>query len=180
MTLISAVGSAALQLLLQRSQFAPFTVAAGRDIAAEMVATANGVVPASTAGLANSEPEISASIYSVNAVDINKIKVNLMERLGAEFGISIDDFESASAFGKAIKRAAAEMKQHDGWELRVAEIERNLGLDELGISLDSFVSAVINPNSDDAEKLDAALREKVGDDAQRARFTLDEIGIYRR
>ncbi|MEO3998160.1 hypothetical protein [Mesorhizobium sp. CAU 1732] len=182
MTLIPVAGSAALQLLLQRSQFSPLTVAAGRNATAEVVAAANGAVPASMAGagLPNSRTEISDAIYSVNSVDANKLKVNLTERLGAEFGISADDFESASAFGTAIKHALDAMKQDDGWQRRVAEIERNLGLDELGISLDSFINALINSDNDDAAKLDAALRDKVDDDAQRARFTLDDIGIYGR
>jgi hypothetical protein len=180
MTLIPVAGSAALQLLLQRSQFSPLTVAAGRNATAEVVAAANGAVPASMAGLPNSRTEISDAIYSVNSVDADKLKVNLIGRLGAEFGISADDFESASAFGTAIKHALDAMKQDDGWQRRVAEIERNLGLDELGISLGSFINAVINSDSDDAAKLDAALRDKVDDDAQRARFTLDDIGIYGR
>lgn len=125
-------------------------------------------------------------MFSAMSVDVNKMKVNLMERLGEKLGISYDDFEDASAFGRAIERAVNEIKLRGDGDIAIMRIEHELGLDRLGVSLDEFVDAIIDPKSRAAEKLDAALLDEAGGDQYRedgdervpGQPRMDEIGLY--
>lgn len=62
----------------------------------------------------------------------------------------------------------------------LVEIENKLGLDKLGVSLDTVVNAMIDPGGDDGDKLDAALRRRLGEAGKdhSALARLDELGRY--
>jgi hypothetical protein len=143
----------------------------------KLVATANGLGNASAVDvLAKNSTD---DLFSVTTVDVNQLKVNLIERVGKELGVKQEDYDTPAAFGFALKMAVMKLKaEPDGAEL-IAKIERNLGLDKLGVSLNSVIKAIIDPDGRDAEELDAALRAQAGEaDPERA-VELDEIGIYR-
>ncbi len=124
------------------------------------------------------------SVFDRQTPDINEMKINLMERLGKEFNISLDDFESSRAFGLAIKRVVQAIKYKQDGMGYLIELERKLGLDKLGISIDTLIGAMIDPKGHDNEKLEAALRTKIDDvsdtDEKKAiaAFLSEETGLY--
>lgn len=147
----------------------------------------------SAAGLASpvarpAEETDGSRFFGPNTMDITSMKVRLMERLGEAFGISMDDHPDARSFGHAIREVVEKLKMSpDGLKV-LAKVEKDLGLDDLGISIDTLIGAIIDPTGDDAEKLDAALREQVGESIEDereaetlqrlARMGLDDAGLY--
>ena len=132
--------------------------------------------------LTQARAKISNAMFSVNSVDPTEMKVRLIERLGEEFGIKQSDYTSVASYGWDIKRAVDELKARPGSALAIAAIEKRLGLDRLGVSLDDLVDATIDPKSDGGKKLDAALAKQAGELARGRGFAgslqPDEIGIY--
>jgi hypothetical protein len=190
MTSVPPIASAALQILQQSSLNQAASDKTEPSTANGILAAANGVSSAGSSATDQARKKVSEALFDQSVPDVNKLKIHLMERLGAEFGISYEDFETASAFGTAIQRLMGEMRYEAGGLARFREIERKLGLDELGISLDEFVSAIIDPDSSEGEKLDKALGEKVGELSKEAAggengvlaklLEQDETGLYGR
>ncbi len=129
---------------------------------------------------------ITEALFNPLVPDATTMKIRLMERLGEELGISMDDFDSRFAYGVALKSILEGIKRLSDSPAIIKEIEKNLGLDELGISLDTLISAVTEPGGDDEQQLDAALKDKVGetDNEAKAAFEAlqkvkpDENGLY--
>jgi hypothetical protein len=182
-----SLNSAALLILQQASPLAASTEARKTTPGDDLIATANGLAQQGPSRASTqAEAKISEALFDSSAFDVTAMKINLMRRLGEEFGISLDDHASQASFGTAIKDAIAQIKRQDGGMLVLAAIERKLGLDKLGLSLDTLVNAITDPKGGDAEKLDAALRKQAGvddekDSAVEALRTLlrrDETGLY--
>lgn len=180
MTSISSINSSALQIMRQY-QPSSASVADSTSVGNDIVATANGAGdPFRDARAAASE-----SVFSVNHLDITKIKLDLMEKVGEAFGIRMDDYDNQASYGSAIRKAVSEIKKQPDGHLVLAGIEKDLGLDKLGMSIDSMINAIIDPQGDDGDKLDAALKRQAGEDGQTqdaapvlASVTLDDTGIY--
>jgi hypothetical protein len=80
--------------------------------------------------------------------------------------------------------------QASGADQRIAEIEKDLGLDKLGVSLLDVVSSAQNPDRDDAltqalveqmrteNKDEADKAEKDKDTSVSSRLAPDDIGLY--
>jgi hypothetical protein len=181
---LSALNNAVLLIMQQPPQSAT----AG-SAGAGLVASINGVSSPTGSGgsspLIQAQAKISESMFSVNSVDPTAMKVRLIERVGKEFGIDRDDYKSLHSYGLAIKKAVDELKVK--FPSALHEIEKKLGLDELGVSLDTLVGAIMDPTGDDGDKLDAALGEHLGDfskgKGKAAALTSirpDEIGLYGR
>lgn len=187
MTSMPPLNSAALAIL---QQAASSSVTADKSTlpGVDLLAAANGIESGASAPSKQAQAKISEALFSPSAPSVHEFKINLMRRLGEEFGVSLDDFETASAFGSAIQGIVAKMRSEPGGALRMIEIERKLGLDDLGISLDTLINAIIDPASSDGEKLEAALKEQIGElendegkdarEALRALAERDENGLY--
>ncbi|MET3596484.1 MULTISPECIES: hypothetical protein [Mesorhizobium] len=140
----------------------------------------------SPAGSGAGSPPVQAgnsqSMFSVSNLNVTATKVRLMERAGKEFGIDQADYESVFSYGSAVKNAVEALKRQS--PSAIAGIERQLGLDQLGISLDTLANAIIDPQGSDGDRLDAALEKQVGDDGKdegnAASIRPDEIGLYGR
>lgn len=120
------------------------------------------------------------SMLSVNSLNVTATKIRLMERAGKEFAIDQADYESVFSYGSAVKNAVEALKQQS--PSAIAGIERQLGLDQLGISLDTLVNAIVDPQGSDGDRLDAVLEKQVGDagkdEGNAASIRPDEIGLY--
>ena len=153
----NANSATALLVLRQTDAMSPFR----NTVAGRLEASANGILQADESGAGrvsiDAQGKITESLFSVQTVDVTKLKVNLMERLGQELGLDMDEFETASEFGRAVKRAIDAIKTQDDGAQRLAEIERKLELGKLGISLDDLVAALNDPDGEADNKLDAAL-----------------------
>ncbi|HEX2840611.1 hypothetical protein [Hyphomicrobium sp.] len=184
---ISSVNSTAVLILQQTTSTASSTDTT-KQPGNTLLAVANGVYDVGAGPQAQARKKVSEALFDASKPNAMQMKIDLMHRLGDEFGISMDDFESASQFGAAIRDEIGKIKLQEGGALALAAIEKKLGLDKLGISLDELVSAIIDPEGDEAEKLDAALTKKLGEDARdgtkdTARVSIaplqrDELGLY--
>ena len=168
--------NAATAVLLQRPTAA--VRSAGDNLVASISPAASGI----GSPLVQAQGKITESMFSVNNLDPTQMKARLFERVGKAFGINQDDYASLFAYGSAIKTALGEMKQKSPSD--IALIEKKLGLDELGVSLDTVVNAIVDPQSSDSDTLDAALKTFLGETTNGkgenpASIEQDEIGLYR-
>ncbi|MET3596483.1 MULTISPECIES: hypothetical protein [Mesorhizobium] len=180
MSPLSALNNAAL-LILQPQRSTSVSASVGDSLVASINRAHAGTGAASP--LTQAQARITESMFSVNNLDATQMKARLFERVGKEFGIDQDDYDSLFSYGSAIKTALDDLKQKS--PSSIAEIEKKLGLDELGISLDTLVNAIVDPNGSDGDRLDAALEKKAGDrgrgEGKAASHTPtqpDEIGLY--
>lgn len=118
------------------------------------------------------EPATPASKFSLDSLNITATKVRLMQRAGKEFGVDQTDYESVSSYGSAIKNAVEALKRQS--PSAVPKIERQLGLDQLGVSLDALVNAIVRPQGGDNDRLNTALKQHAGGEGERP----DELGLY--
>lgn len=135
-----------------------------------LIATTHGLADGKGAGFGKpttaAQARINEAMFGVNADDPTATKVKLIERVGKAFGIEQKDYTSLSAYGWAIRNAMEEIKRQAGSAFAFAGIEKDLGLDKLGISLEAVVNAIIDPESDDGKALDAALHRQAGENAR--------------
>ncbi|MDX8503188.1 hypothetical protein RFM99_33050 [Mesorhizobium sp. VK4C] len=127
MSPLSALNNAVLILQPQR----PTSAAA--SVGDSLVASINRVYAGTGAGspLTQAQARITESMFSVNNLDATQMKARLFERVGKEFGIDQDDYDSLFSYGSAIKTALDDLKQKS--PSSIAEIEKKLGLDELSV-----------------------------------------------
>jgi len=192
MTSAALSQSSAVQILRHAS---PLSASAGAAAAsdsagARLVATANGVAVADNADspTQRAKAKLSEALFKPNAPSVTERKIHLMKRPGQELGIALEDHETHASFGSAVRAAIADIKMKPGGALVLSAIERKLGFDKLGFSLDTFVTAIIDPKGDDGRKVDKALKKELGLDddqdrksgarAARVAITRDESGLY--
>ncbi|RLQ88454.1 hypothetical protein [Notoacmeibacter ruber] len=150
-----------------------------------MIAAENGLDVETTVNeLTNrAEMRISESIFSVNHIDINERKLKLFEEVGEALNVDQDDFDTVSAYASALRVEVAKILRDPMGEKIIREIEEELGLDELGVSLDEVISAIANPDGEADAKLTEALDKKYNGDRQSAKdaiehLQLNELGLY--
>lgn len=185
MTAIPPISSAALQIMQQFQS--PSPSADDKPLVGEdLVATAHG----RSLVASDAEARVSESVFSVNHLDPTQMKIELMERVGKKFGIEMDDFDDQASYGRAIQREIEQIRQQPGGDLALADIEKELGLDKLGLSIDTLINAIIEPGSADGDKLDAALEKQIVEDAREGfdeddslpgrPVAFNDLGIYGR
>lgn len=183
-----------MQLLQQANRPRAETDASRDTSGAALIAAANGVdVPGDKEGAgptSRANAKVSEAFFNPNAPSAIEMKLHLMKRLGEEFGIKLDDHATHASFGRAIQAEINKIKMKPEGALILLAIERKLGFDKLGFTLDEFVSAVIDPKGTDGQKVDAALKDHLGtddddkkDSVEAARAALDKLrfddaGLY--
>lgn len=197
-TFVSTSQSSAVQLLQQAnrplSQNDVSSNALGSNVSGvSLVAAANGVeLPGETDGAGPASrawAKVSEALFKLNSPSPTEMKLHLMKRLGEEFNIKLEDRESHASFGRAIQAEINKIKLKPEGVLILSAIERKLGFDKLGFSLDAFVNAIIDPKGMDGQKVDAALKEHLevddegqnkAEDARAAleKLRLDDAGLY--
>ena len=168
-TTSSLNSSAALQILQQAS--AP-TLSKKEEEAPSagsvILAAANGVAIPSVGGAQSRAKAKISDAFTDSPIDIQQLKFNLFRRLGEELGVNMDDFEDPRDYGSAIREVIGKIKASPTGAMYLAKLEKDLGLDKLGISIDDLVDAISSPDGDGGKKLDAALRAETGEDAKKA------------
>lgn len=172
---LPTLNSAALAIL-QQQRPVPAAGSAGDGL----VASINRTPADAGAGASpmQAQAEFSQSMFSLDGLNVTATKVRLMERAGKEFGLDQGDYESVISYGSAVKNAVEALKRQS--PSAIAEIERQLGLDQLGVSLDTLVNAIADPQGGDGDRLDAALEREAGKqgEGKSASIQPDEIGLY--
>lgn len=118
-----------------------------------------------------------SGLFSVNNSDVTRQKIRLMERVGKEFGLKMDDFNDMRSFGRAVRE---KMSQLDPATIKIMEVK--LGLTKLGVTMLDMVEAMEDPGGGADDKLEAALRKDLGkeddDDGRTSLVSIDDIGRY--
>lgn len=158
-----------------------------------LVAAANGILlpsePDGAEPAQKAKAKVSETLFKPDAPSVTELKLHLMKRLGEKFGVSLDDHENHASFGSAIRYEINKIKMKPRGALILSAIEKELGFDKLGFSLDTFVNAIIDPKGSDGEKVDAALKKELDiedEDEEKAAgaraaletLQVDEIGLY--
>ena len=179
MTTISGTAPVALLILRQSD---PSAESSPRGLPADdLVGIANGVRTGATQEPQPANAKLSASLFSVNHQSVNELKLALIERTGTALGVDQADYGSRDDFVKAMQEAFGKLKL-EGGDMAVLGLEKDLGLDELGISLQDVIDGARRPGANDrvtkALEMQAEKSGKEDGDTSRSGIVLDVIGLY--
>lgn len=118
---------------------------------------------------ATTSPQTADDLFRVDAQNLSKMKVDLYKRVGEALGVKESDYDSFKDYGVALQRAVGQLKLAPNAQQVITGIEKEIGLNKLGVSLDTVINAIIDPTGTDNDKLNAALEKKIG---------LDDDGLY--
>src|SRR5690606_9462121 len=94
------------------------------------------------------QEKIAEALFGIDNLDPNKLKIQLTERLAAKLGIDLGEERSNFSLGRVIEEAIKELDS-----TQIAKLEKDLGLDEAGISLATVIAAIKNSYGDDNVRL---------------------------
>jgi hypothetical protein len=182
MTSITSTNSAALLILQQTASVQPSQRPdAGSD---DLLAVANGISKqvSSDQQPTQAQSKISGSLFSLNHVSINKLKLDLIDRTGKALGVDQADFSSREDFVDAMQKALGKLKMIGGDDA-VRGLEKELGLDKLGVSIQDVINSAKDPEANDklTKALEKQAKSNLGLDevvSQRFLIKLDDAGTY--
>lgn len=182
MPTVSSTNSTALLILQQTaSTQVGQKPDAGSD---DLLAIANGSTNriSSVQQPTSAQSKISESLFSVNHVSINKLKMDLIDRTGKALGVDQADFASREDFVDAMQKALGKLKM-EGGDDAVRGLEKELGLDKLGVSIQDVINSAKDPEANDklTKALEKQAKSNLGLDevaSQRFPIQLDEAGTY--
>lgn len=162
-------------LILQQSRINPIPLDENTSLNDDILAAANGVDAREEA----KDVKTADDYWGVFQTDPTQLKVQLFKALGEAFGFDMKDFKSIKSFGNAIRSQVEKMKLTPEGRHALADIEKKLGLSELGISLDTLIEAVISPEGAASDELNAALKEQSAEDDELAEAVeiLDSVKV---
>ncbi|WP_105438853.1 hypothetical protein [Neorhizobium sp. T25_13] len=99
--------------------------------------------------------KITSALFGVTKTDPNELKIELVDRLAAKLGIDTDEARSSYKLGRALEDTLKEMMPD-----KIGELVEDLGLEDIGISMDTLLSAIKNPYGDDNQRLMDGLNRK--------------------
>jgi len=99
--------------------------------------------------------KIASALFGANKTDPNELKIELVDRLAAKLGIDTEEARSSYRLGKALEDALKSMMPDE-----VSELADHLGLDDLGITMDTLLAAIKNPYGDANARLVDGLTRK--------------------
>ncbi|WP_429810754.1 hypothetical protein [Ensifer sp. B1-9] len=105
--------------------------------------------------------KINAHFFDRTRNDPNSNRAALIRQVGEFFDLDRETFKSDAAFARALEN---EIKALDPGD--IAKVEKQLGLDKLGVSLTDLTEALKNPGGRENETLKAALGETSGNGSQ--------------
>jgi hypothetical protein len=112
------------------------------------------------------ESKVAEQMFGVNNSSIIKQKLDLIDKTGKALGVDQADYDTRDAFVDAMQKALGQLKIQGG-DAAVHGLEKQLGLDKLGVSLQDVIDSARDPEAND--KLTKALQRKAGvlaDDAE--------------
>lgn len=119
--------------------------------------------------------KITSALFGVNRTDPNELKIELVDRLAAKLGIDTDEARSSYRLGRALEDALKEMTPD-----QVNELAEDLGLNDIGVPMDTLLAAIKNPYGDDNQRLmDAFTKQanggKLGTEVERVVQRLEDV-----
>jgi hypothetical protein len=98
-------------------------------------------------------------MFGVNNSNITKQKLDLIDRAGKALGVDQANYDTRDAFVNAMQKALGQLKIQGG-DGAVHGLEKQLGLDKLGLSLQDVIDSAKDPEAND--KVTKALKRKAG------------------
>jgi len=150
MTSISNVTSAALAILQQLNK--------GTTVSDQPSSPADGLIAVATgqtnkAGVSKqptpAQSKVSEAMFSMSKDSIAKQKLDLIERTGRALGVERSDYSSMDEFVAAMKKVYGEIKVQAGGMAVFHALERQLGLDKLGLSIEDVIESAQDGDSND-------------------------------
>lgn len=105
------------------------------------------------------ESKVAEAMFGVNNAGITKQKLDLIDKTAKALGVNQDDYASRDDFVDALQQAFGRLKL-DGGDAAVHGLEKQLGLDKLGVSLQDVIDSARDPDAND--KLTKALMKRAG------------------
>ncbi len=105
--------------------------------------------------------KINAHFFDRTQNDPNSNRAALIRQVGEFFDLDRETFKSDAAFARALENEIKALDPSD-----IAKVERQLGLDKLGVSLTELTEALKNPGGRENETLKAALGETSSNGSQ--------------
>lgn len=146
-----------------------------------VLASANGMKLVVDPATKQAQVKVSEVLFESDRVSTLALKVYLTERAAEALGVRKDGFASDTEYRAAIKKAFAEISLKPDARRLIDAIEKDLGLDKLGVSLKTLIDAVAGEDPEANEKLDAALGKYAERSEARdgqAGLRISDIGIY--
>lgn len=119
-----------------------------------------------------------ATVFDANHMTKEELKAKILRELAKSVGVNIDKGGSdLKDLGRKIKLSLEALKAEDPGKYQdfIDKLNKKLGLDKIGLSVEDFIEAIINPDSDKAKKLDEKLDALLGDEKTDGSKTIDEV-----
>jgi hypothetical protein len=100
--------------------------------------------------------KIASALFSATNVDPNEVKIKLIDRLAEKLGIDTDEARSNYTLGKELEDALKGLGSNG-----TSDLEKDLGLDEMGVSAATLLKAIQNPYGDDNQRLMDGINRKI-------------------
>ncbi|NKL23891.1 hypothetical protein [Rhizobium leguminosarum] len=106
-----------------------------------------------------------STIDAIAGIDVAKQKVAIVGAVGDKLGLQSDHYPSADDYEKDVVNKLQLLKQSPDGKQKLDDIVAKLGLDKLGVSIDTLIGAVNAPGGEDDQRLANSFRS--GSDIER-------------
>ncbi len=157
----------------------------GENNSVSLAAITNGL--SAKTGVTGPETQAQSKITdTLSAASLTQYKLMLYKRVGDELGVKEEDYATPQQYASALKDVVRQINAQKDGRAVILRIEHDLGLDQLGVSLDTVISSIDDPKAaktlDDALKYHLAAKGEIttgGSDASlQGTVRVSEIGIY--
>ncbi|WP_297323488.1 hypothetical protein [uncultured Bartonella sp.] len=119
-----------------------------------------------------------ATLFDSSRMSKEELKAKVLRELAEAMGVDIDKGgENFRDLGRKIRNALEQMKLEDPARYKefIDGLNKKLGLDKLGLSVEDFIAAIADPGSDKAKELDKKLDAILNDSDDGGSKVLDEV-----
>ena len=119
-----------------------------------------------------------ATIFDSSRMSKEELKAKILRELAKSVGVDIDKGgDNLKDLGLKIRNTLEKMKLEDPdrYKRLIEELNKRLGLDKLGLSVEDFIAAITDPGSDKAKELDKKLDAILNDGEGESSKVLEEI-----
>lgn len=181
MTTIGPPGTIALQMLTPQAQPSAQKSAASSN---NLIAVNNGAQSSNDVVPLAGKQKLASAVFDASTPDVTQRKLDLFKRTGEKLGVREEDFDDFAAYSSALKDAVLQLKIAPNGDRIIRQVEKEIGLDKLGVSLDTVIDALTDLASGANRTLTDALKKQMTEhDEDRAgrkmRLQSDELGLYR-
>jgi hypothetical protein len=158
----------------------------GENNSVNLTAIANGL--SAKTGVNGPETQAQSKITdTLSAASLTQLKMQLFKKVGAALGVNESNYATPQKYAAALRQAVSGIRAQKNGEDIIKGIEHELGLDKLGVSLDTVIDAIDNPGSSAGKALDDALKKAIAkgeiaaggsDVSLQGTVQVNEIGMY--